>query len=166
MTIEDFNHLAAEEAEAQLTRCCGAHAWVTRMSSLRPFPSREALCDAAERLWWKLSPQDWLEAFSHHPRIGDRPVPASWSSEEQRGVAGAERATLEALAEGNRAYEERFGHVFLVCATGKSAGEMLTILNSRMGNDAATELRVAASEHAKITRIRIDKLFSRERARP
>jgi 2-oxo-4-hydroxy-4-carboxy-5-ureidoimidazoline decarboxylase len=109
---------------------------------------------------------DWREAFTHHPRIGDVSKlrekfasTATWSSQEQKGVSGASEETIQALAQGNRAYEEKFGFIFLVCATGKSAEEMLALLRERMPNDAAAELRIAAGEQAKITRIRLEKLL-------
>ena len=113
----------------------------------------------AETTWWGLETQDWLEAFSHHPRIGAKKVEAVWAKAEQDGVKSASKQVLQTLAEQNHAYERRFGHIFLVCATGKSADEMLAVLRSRIGNDPDAELRVAAGEQAKITAIRLKKLL-------
>ena len=120
------------------------------------------------RLGIGLSPQDWLEAFSKHPRIGERKAPqvaspqsAAWSAQEQQNVAAAGEAIQSALAEANREYEQRFGRVFIVCATGKSATEMLEILRRRLRNDDATELREAAEEQRKITNIRLKKWLNR-----
>lgn len=158
-----LNELDSDEAAAALARCCGAARWVEQMTALRPFASREALFDAAERVWNALSVEDQLEAFAHHPRIGARPgelerrfaSTAALSGREQAGVASASTPVIAALREGNVAYEERFGFVFLVCATGKSADEMLALLRERLTHDRATELRIAAAEHAKITRLRL-----------
>jgi 2-oxo-4-hydroxy-4-carboxy-5-ureidoimidazoline decarboxylase len=160
---------ASPEAEAAelLHRCCGSARWVERMMARRPFASLAELHAAAEAEWSALEPPDYLEAFAHHPRLGSDPArlrerfaAAEWSAQEQSAVARADDGTLEALRAGNADYESRFGFVFLVCATGKGAREVLTLLEQRIGNDAATELRVAAAEHAKITRLRLDRLGS------
>jgi 2-oxo-4-hydroxy-4-carboxy-5-ureidoimidazoline decarboxylase len=130
------------------------------MAAARPFADDAAVAAAAERAWWALEPADWREAFAAHPRIGERAA-AEWSRREQAGMDGAAAGTRRALADGNRAYEARFGHVFLICATGRAAGEMLAELERRMANDPAAELREAAGEQAKITRLRLDKLGAR-----
>lgn len=157
-----LNALPDAEARAALRRCCASTAWVEAMLRRRPFGDDAALFDAADESWWSLDADDWLEAFAGHPRIGEREATASeaaeWSREEQSGVAGAAAETRRALAEANRAYEEKFGRVFLICATGKSAAEMLAALRERMANDPETELRVAAEEQRKITRLRLEKL--------
>ena len=152
----------AEEARRLLTSCCGAARWVERMLARRPFGSRDTLVGAARDEWFALTPADWREAFAHHPKIGDREALARrfaatrhLSAREQSGVDSASDDALAKLADGNRAYEVRFGYIFIVCATGKSASEMLDLLESRMSNDAATELRVAAGEQAKITELRL-----------
>jgi 2-oxo-4-hydroxy-4-carboxy-5-ureidoimidazoline decarboxylase len=158
-------------ARAALTRCCGASRWVEAMLARRPFPSDEALLREADDAWAAASREDVLEAFAHHPRIGANldelraryASTSAWSSGEQRGVQAASEATLLALREGNLAYEARFGHIFIVCATGKGADEMLALLRARLPNDPATELGVAAAEQGKITRIRLAKLVSEER---
>jgi 2-oxo-4-hydroxy-4-carboxy-5-ureidoimidazoline decarboxylase len=167
MTVEGLNRLPRDAARAALERCCGASLWVERLCAARPFRDRDHLLAEAERASRGLAKEDWLEAFSHHPRIGDLDSmrrrfasTAGWASDEQRGAAAASEETLRALAEGNRAYEEKFGYIFIVCATGKSAPEMLALLESRLHNDAATELRIAAEEQSKITRLRLEKLLS------
>lgn len=162
-----LNALSAEAAFEALQRCCGATAWVQGMLAGRPFNDVPQLMQAAEEIWAGMTPHDILEAFQHHPRIGDIEglrkkfaSTATWASGEQAGVNQASEAVLQALAEGNRAYEARFGYIFIVCATGKSAGEMLAILQSRLPNSPALELKIAAGEQAKITRIRLEKLLS------
>lgn len=128
------------------------------MAARRPFQNVDDLYRAAEDVWWSLEGSDWLEAFAHHPRIGERA--AGWAKGEQSGVADASADVRKALTRRNRMYERRFGHVFLICATGRGATEMLANLDQRMDNDPATELRIAAGEQAKITRLRLDKLLS------
>jgi 2-oxo-4-hydroxy-4-carboxy-5-ureidoimidazoline decarboxylase len=148
-----------------LTACCGASRWVERMLARRPFGSADALLTAARDEWFALAEADWREAFAHHPRIGDRealrarfPATAHLSEREQSGVAGAADDVLEALAGANRDYEARFGYIFIVCATGKTAEEMLALLRDRLGNDAADEIRIAAAEQARITALRLQSL--------
>jgi 2-oxo-4-hydroxy-4-carboxy-5-ureidoimidazoline decarboxylase len=153
----------AGEARALLRTCCGSTRWAERMLARRPFGSREALHAAARDEWFALSHDDWREAFHHHPRIGDRAVLAArfagtrhLSEREQSGVSRASDDVLDALADGNRAYEERFGYIFIVCASGRSADEMLAILRSRLPNDPAVEIQIAAEEQAAITALRLD----------
>ena len=155
---------AASEPDARefLLRCCNSRVWADRLLAHRPFASDDDLAVAAREVWFALTPEDWLEAFGHHPRIGDReslrarfPRTADLSAREQRGVDHAADETLAALAEGNRAYETKFGFIFLVCATGKTAEEMLAILHRRLANDRATELQIAAAEQAQITELRL-----------
>lgn len=154
--------LSDDEACAELSRCCGATDWVDGMLAARPFRSDAVLFETAQRLWWELAPAQWKEAFAAHPRVGERATRQSatreWSAKEQAGVAQATEATRVALAQGNRAYEARFGHVFLVCASGLSGDEMLQALKRRLDNTPAEELRIAAGEQAKITRLRLEKL--------
>jgi allantoicase len=164
--IGRLNALLSHEAEAELHACCGSRAWAARMAERRPFDGLDAVLEAADAVWRDLGRDDWMEAFRAHPRIGEKKAEAPqaegarrWSEKEQAGVASASTGTLAALAEGNRAYDERFGHIYIVCATGRSADEMLALLRSRLGNDAATELGVAAEEQRKITRIRLEKLL-------
>ncbi len=153
--------LGTADAWATLDRCCGARRWVDAMLAARPFGDDAMLYAAAERTWWSLAPADWLEAFARHPRIGERVRADDLARREQGGMDRASAGTREALAQGNRAYEGRFGHVFLIRATGRTPEEMLSELQRRLGNDSATELRVAAMEQAKITRLRLEKLGGR-----
>ena len=154
-----------EEAGALLRACCGSSRWVSRMVARRPFRSTPVLLAAARDIWFGLDPDDWHEAFSQHPKIGDRealrarfPETRALAAREQSGVAGASGEVLEALAEANAAYERRFGYIFIVCATGRSAPEMLDLLRARLRNDPAIELRTAAGEQAKITELRLQRL--------
>lgn len=167
MTLEELNQLPDDAARAELERCCGARRWIAGMLAQRPFADRGTLLEAASDVWRGLGPEDWREAFTHHPRIGDVEglrkrfaTTAAWASVEQAGTASASEEVLWSLAEGNRRYEERFGHIFIVCATGKSAAEMDALLRARLGNDPEMELRIAAGEQEKITRLRLEKLLS------
>ena len=167
MTLDDLNALPEPAAIDAFTKCCGAHRWAAQMAHARPFENAAALYAAADAIWEKLAKDDWLEAFTHHPKIGDMDSlrakfanTKEWASGEQAGTASASEATLQGLADGNRDYEDRFGYIFIVCATGKSAEEMLGLLRARLGNEPAHELRVAAAEQAKITRIRLEKLLA------
>ncbi len=162
-----LNRLTEEEAREEFSRCCGAHRWVTDMVRSRPFVSEAGLYSRAEMLWDFTGPEDWREAMTHHPRIGDVSrlrekfkASGAWSEQEQQGMQGAGEDVIQALADGNREYEARFGFIFLVCATGKSAAEMLGLLRERMNNSPAKELQVAAREQGKITRLRLEKLLS------
>lgn len=148
----------AANAASLLRSCCGSSKWAEQLAEARPFRSWEEMVEAADAIWSRLSAADWNEAFLAHPRIGARKPPSRWTTEEQAGTRGASEATIRQLEEGNRAYEEKFGHIYLVCATGRSADEMLADLRERMKHDSATELRVAADEQRKITRLRLEKL--------
>ncbi len=156
--------LSREGVEAALSRCCGAQRWVEGMVARRPWKTNEALFAAADEIWRGLSPEDWREAFSHHPRIGERKATASpaatraWSADEQAGATGSSSLVQDRLALLNRRYDERFGHVFLICASGLSGEEMLAELERRLEQDPAAELAQAAAEQAKITRLRLEKL--------
>ena len=155
--LVDFNHLPEADAERELLRCCGSRRWAKETARARPFPKMSALLDRGDQVWESLSHEDWLEAFGHHPRIGEQGLREKWVQEEQKGIEGISEELLQGLLEGNRLYESRFNHIFLVCATGKSAKEMLTILHQRLDNDPVTELKIAAAEQAKITRLRLQK---------
>lgn len=159
MTLPELNGLPEDKAAAELLHCCGSTAWATQVACARPFDNIERLCDEAERIWWKLDAAEWLAAFRAHPRIGERRVAARWSAQEQSGINTASTSTAEALAQANDRYLARFGYIFIVCATGKSAEEMLSILEARLRNEPGDELRIAASEQSKITRLRLDKLI-------
>ena len=165
-SVAALDALPSHEAALLLQSCCGATAWVQGMVGRRPFHTLGVLVREADDLWWSLSPDDWREAFDHHPRIGERAAATDqsvqarqWSEGEQRRASAASADVREALAEGNRDYERKFGHIYLVCATGKTADELLALLRERMQNDPAAELRVAAGEQAKITRLRLEKMF-------
>jgi OHCU decarboxylase len=129
------------------------------MIAERPFGSPGMLFAAAERVWGELKPDDWLEAFSKHPRIGETKPVSAWSADEQKGMNGASAATAESIAEMNRLYYQKFGWIFLICATGKTAEEMLDQLAARLRNEPNQELHIAMGEQAKITRIRLGKLL-------
>jgi OHCU decarboxylase len=164
--LAKLNSLSPAEARDELLKCCGSRRWAEGVDAGRPYGSGAELAEAADRVWWSLREEDWLEAFRAHPKIGERKAAAEvseearrWSEREQSGAGGASAETLSALAEGNRAYEEKFGFIFIVCAAGKSAAGMLALLEARMGNDAGAELRVAAEEQRRITRLRLEKLL-------
>ena len=161
--LDRLNALPREEAEARLLACCGSRQWARRLASERPFASAGDLADAADRIWRSLSAGDWLEAFAAHPRIGQSSS-NSWARQEQAGAKSASPETLANLADANREYEERFGHIFIVCATGKSAAEMLALAESRLHNDPRTELAIAAEEQRRIMRLRLAKLLEAEGA--
>lgn len=155
---------AAPPAEARrlLQTCCGSGRWVEGMLSRRPFGTAAGALAAGRELWFGLSNADWREAFAHHPKIGDRDAMRArfaatrdLSAREQAGVEGASDEVLTALAAANREYEKIFGHIFIVCATGRTAGEMLEMLRERMENDPHIEIRIAAEEQAKITDLRL-----------
>ncbi len=170
--LDQLNGLTPQEAFAEFMRCCGAKRWARGMTARRPFHSRSTLLAGAESLWSLMTAADWREAFAQHPKIGNvenlRRKFAStsvWTAGEQSGVVGAEETMLTALAEGNNAYEAKFGYIFIVCATGKSAGEILEVLLARLPNGPRTEMRVAAEEQKKITRLRLEKLFATAEAK-
>jgi allantoicase len=164
--LELLNGATQQAAAEMLRRCCGSSRWVAGMVARRPFLTRASLFGAAESVWWHLGDGDWLEAFSHHPRIGaDRSAlqarfgdTAGWAREESSGMAAAGADTLDALAGANGAYEERFGFLFIVCAASLTGPQMLGMLRARLPNDPAPELRIAAGEQAKITHLRLGKL--------
>jgi 2-oxo-4-hydroxy-4-carboxy-5-ureidoimidazoline decarboxylase len=160
MTLDEWNALDPAGAERELRQVCAAPRWAREVAASRPHPDVASLQATAEVA---LTDADLDEAMAGHPRIGDGTAGGA-SRREQSGVAGADPAVLAALADGNRAYEERFGHVYLVCATGRSAQELLDILRARLGNDPATERAVALAELAAINRLRIARLFSEEAA--
>lgn len=162
-----LNSLNSEQADVELQKCCGSKTWANRMVERRPFLDTSNLLAQAELIWWALTPADWLEAFRSHPKIGEKKAAAqqsevarSWSEQEQSGTHESTDKTKAALVELNRKYVDRFGYIFIVCATGKTADEMLTILKQRLNNDADTELRVAAEEQNKITQLRLKKLLA------
>ncbi|HEV2734263.1 MAG TPA: 2-oxo-4-hydroxy-4-carboxy-5-ureidoimidazoline decarboxylase [Longimicrobiaceae bacterium] len=165
--LDRLNSLPPADAERELLACCGSRRWAGRVAGARPFPDAAALLDRADAVWGELDEADWREAFRGHPRIGEREAEAgqsgrerAWSAGEQAGMDAAAGATRRALAEGNRAYEERFGFIYIVCATGRTADELLALLRDRLANDPAAEVRVAAEEQRRITRLRLEKLLA------
>jgi 2-oxo-4-hydroxy-4-carboxy-5-ureidoimidazoline decarboxylase len=161
-----LNGLSQVEAERALVRCCGSSRWVAGMLAQRPFASEQVLYERALEVWSGLTADDYLEAFSHHPEIGASldalrarfADTSQWSAAEQAGVGHADEATLAALRDENLAYRQRFGFIFIVCASGKSATEMLALLRARLPHTPHDELWVAAQEQAKITALRLEKL--------
>ena len=182
MTLDEFNVLDAVVAERELLHCCGSRQWAREMADRRPFTDRRTLERDADDIWRALDPADWLEAFAAHPRIGD---PArltgaaggagqagdgaglagrteragAWAAREQAGMDDATEDLRQRLAAANRRYEDRFGFIYIVCATGKTAGEMLAIAEERVRHSRDEELHTAAEEQRKITRIRLEKLI-------
>ena len=160
-----LNALAEREAEAALLACCGARSWVQQMLKQRPVRSVDHLRQVADETWWSLEEKDWLEAFGAHPKIGETSsekqatVARQWSEQEQAGTHGASAKALSELLDANRAYEARFGHIFIVCATGKTAEEMLALLRQRLQNEPDKELRIAAEEQRRILQFRLEKLL-------
>lgn len=166
VSVAELDAMPGAQVAELLTSCCGSSKWVTAMLTRRPFGSRDVLLAAADIVWHSLDPADWREAFSHHPRIGEQTgatqAPGrgqSWSAGEQARMREASDAVRSALAAVNRQYEERFGYVYIVCATGRSAEEMLEMARARLSNDPDTELTTAAREQQKILRIRLEKLL-------
>lgn len=166
MKLVEFNELSVVQAESVLLGCCTSTRWASALVAQRPFTDAESLIKASDNAWQKMSEPDWLEAFDGHPQIGDvstlkqryRHTQARASS-EQAGVNTACDETLYALAKGNADYLKKFGFIFIVFATGKSAEDMLDLLNKRLSNTKAQELETAAREQNKITRLRISQLF-------
>ena len=165
-SLEQLNALAEAEVEKELRQCCGCVDWAKRMIAARPFRDLDHLTETAERIWWSLEPDQWLEAFHSHPRIGERKAAATisagaqeWSENEQSGVRDSAQKTIDELARLNQEYEEKFGYIFIICATGKSSEEMLNSLRGRLHNSPDEELRIAATEQAKITQLRLRKLL-------
>ena len=163
LILDTFNGADNDAALASLMSCCAAHRWALSVATLRPFKDEEALFTIADFIWNKMQEPDWLEAFRAHPRIGERePAQASaqsksWSDQEQAAVHDSHAKILVELAAGNLRYEEQFGFTCIVCATGKSAEEMLAILQTRLANDRQTELHEAAEQQRQITQIRLRK---------
>ncbi len=163
MTIVEFNHLSENEKHEALHKCCASFTWVNLMLPIFPVQDLEDLLQQAEEKWQQCNEKDWLEAFAHHPKIGDVKEFAStatWASNEQAGVNIASDLVLNDLAKGNEDYEHKFGFIFIVCATGKSAEEMLQLLKARLPNSYHQEIKIAAAEQNKITILRLKKLFA------
>lgn len=166
VTLDDLNSMPRDEAEELLRACCGATSWVNAMLDRRPYESATRLLDDADVAWAMTSVDDWHEAFSHHPRIGDKAgrsgqpgLADGWSEAEQKKIRLASSSTHDQMSLVNIAYERKFGHIYIVNATGKSANDLLTIARSRLKNNAEKELRIAADEVRAITRVRLEKLI-------
>jgi 2-oxo-4-hydroxy-4-carboxy-5-ureidoimidazoline decarboxylase len=167
MTIEELNNIDRKDLFHELYKCCGSTAWAKNLTDFRPFKNKEELFRLSDMIWTSCENDEVLEAFTQHPKIGDIKniekkfaATKEWASGEQAGVNVATTETLEALAQGNLEYENKFGYIFIVCATGKSADEMLALLKKRLPNDEDTELRIAMAEQNKITHIRLEKLLA------
>ena len=166
MNLKELNTFAIDDVFNELIKCCSSKNWAQELIEKRPFDSIEKLKELAEETWFSLSKEDWLEAFSGHPQIGNVESlkekyanTSNWAKGEQAGVAVASDETIEELAELNQQYLDKYGYIFIVCATGKSAVEMLDILKSRLSNEKEEELLIAAREQMKITNIRLEKLL-------
>jgi len=167
--LDEFNALARAEAESELMKCCGSTRWAQALVAARPFLDISELLFKSDRVWQSLDAADWLEAFSHHPQIGEKKAEreqtaeaSRWSEQEQAGTRDADAETATALAAANRAYLQKFGHIFIVCATGKSVAEMLSLCEQRLEHDPQDELRIAAEEQRRITHLRLRKLLESE----
>ncbi len=158
-----WNSLDADAAAREVLPCCGSQAWAAALSAKRPIADEATLVEASTTVWWSLSGQAWREAFNSHPRIGQKQAASHataesrrWSAKEQQNVS-SDDAAKSALQEANHRYEQKLGRIFIVCATGKSSAEILNILEARMQNDDATELREAAEQQSQITHLRLKK---------
>jgi len=168
MTFDELNNLPPGARAEELRKCCGAGAWVTGMNDVFPVADVETLMDHANAIWNGLSEDDWKEAFTHHPKIGGNVAAlrekfastSAWAEGEQAGVRDTSEDVLQALSDGNEAYEQKFGYIFIVFATGKTAAQMLALLEARLFNKPENEIQLAAAEQNKITRIRLEKLLS------
>lgn len=166
VTLEKLNQMSEPKAAELLKQCCGSTQWVFRMLAMRPFASREALLQSADDVWSQLGRKDWLEAFAHHPRIGEKKSEkpqgvkaAKWSKHEQAGVKEADDSVRDELVRINHDYDVRFGYIYIVCASGKTAEELLAIAQKRMKNDPDVEIGVAGEEQRRITRLRLEKVL-------
>ena len=167
--LERWNELAAETAAEEILPCCGSRTWAREVVKRRPLTDGAALVAASDAVWWALAEADWLEAFASHPRIGEVRAAGTateqsltWSVQEQSAAVTRE-TDVKRLAESNRAYEARFGRTFLIFANGRSAGEILQVLETRMKNDPETELREAAAQQSRITRLRLERWMGAEK---
>jgi OHCU decarboxylase len=162
-----LNSLTDDEATKELLQCCGSKRWASATATGRPYDSLEILLATADDIWWSLNPNDWLEAFRSHPKIGEKKAAdkvsaqaQQWSGQEQSGVGNASNKTIDSLATLNHEYEQKFGFIFIICATGKTSDEMLAALRERLTHDPAAELPIAAAEQSKITALRLKKLLT------
>lgn len=161
--LDEWNQADESAAAEAMLTCCGAQRWAAQMVALRPIANVAALSEMADSIWVTMSESDWLEAFVCHPRIGERKVASAseqsiaWSEQEQTGTSRASNDVLRKMAGGNALYEQRFGFTYIVCATGKSADQMLAILERRLANDRMAELKEAAEQQRQIMQLRLGK---------
>ena len=167
--LDAWNAMSADTAGTAVLPCCGSNAWARGLAARRPLATLPELLAASDAAWWSVEEADWKEAFDSHPRIGEQHAQAAatnaslrWSAGEQSSAMLSDDAAKARLAEGNRAYEAKFGRIFIVCATGKSAQEMLAILGRRMHNTAEAELHEAAEQQREITHIRLRKWLAQK----
>ncbi len=158
MTLTELNKLPRYRAEEEFLKCCGSKGWARVMARRRPFANFDRLLQAAGEIWRGLDAADWMEAFQAHPHIGDRKASGAPAG-EQAGMNRATTAVATAIEEANHEYFEKFGFIFIICASGKSAEEMLVNLRSRLDNPPEEEIRVAAEEQNKITHLRLGRIF-------
>lgn len=165
MTIADYDHLEATEKRSLLFQCCGSRKWVDKMLDLPPAEDLIDLFEDAEEMWYDCNEEDWKEAFTHHPMIGDldslqkKFSDDRFARSEQTAVVNAADQVLQALVEGNKAYNEKFGYIFIVYANGKSVEEILDLLNERLENTPEEEIKIAMDEQNNITKLRLEKLL-------
>jgi 2-oxo-4-hydroxy-4-carboxy-5-ureidoimidazoline decarboxylase len=164
-----WNSLDLADASREVLPCCGSQAWADALSSQRPISEEASLVQASAAIWLALPEDAWQEAFDSHPRIGQRHAQTratdeslQWSAQEQRSALSEEEAARLALQEANHRYEQKFGRIFIVCASGKTTGEILAVLETRMQNDTATELREAAEQQRQITQLRLRRWLESE----
>ena len=167
MTIAEFDHFEIEKKRELLRQCCNSSAWVDKMLTVFPVEDLVDLMEDAEEKWYECKEEDWKEAFSQHPKIGDIDSlnkkftsTAKWASEEQSGVNNTSERILQQLADGNKAYEKKFGYIFIVSAMAKSAEAILNLLQSRFLNSPEEEIKIAMEEQNMITKLRLEKLFA------
>ena len=165
MNLEELNQGDSEQACIELLKCCGSSQWTEKMLAARPYKSVSHLLELAGQIWSDLGEVDYLEAFAAHPKIGASKPPdnakntESWTSKEQAGMMSADEQTKLKLKTKNQKYAEKFGYIFIVYATGKSASEILELLRIRLENSPETELEIAAGEQMKITNLRLNKML-------
>jgi len=158
MTLSELNRLPRYRAEEEFLKCCASRAWARAMARRRPFASSDRLAQAATEIWQGLDASDWIEAFAAHPRIGERNVNGA-PAQEQTGMHSATTTVATAMDEANQEYFDRFGFIFIICASGKTAEEMLSSLRSRLSHTPEEEVRVAAEEQNRITHLRLGRIF-------
>lgn len=166
MTLAEFNLLSNAKVQELLFKCCGCTAWAEQLAHEIPFASIRELKHKSDNIWFSCDHSSWMEAFTHHPKIGDlKSLEEKFASTkhlasaEQSGIDSSATEVLKQLKEGNDRYEDKFGYIFIVCATGKSADEMLSLLQQRLNNDRSDEIKIAINEQNKITHLRLNNLF-------